>query len=375
MEIYLDNSATTKLDKEVLEEMLPYLTGEFANPSSIYTIARTTKQAIEKSRDLIADKLGAKSKEIFFTSGGSESDNWAIKGTVDANIGKHIITTPIEHHAVLNTFEYLEKKGYDVSYLKVDSDGIVDLEYLENILNENTALVSVMYANNEIGTIEPIEKIGNILKERNILFHVDGVQALSGIDFKLKDLPVDLMSFSAHKIRGPKGIGALYIKEGTKINPIIHGGSQERGRRAGTENVASIVGFAKAVDISRKNIKNDVKYIENLRNILMNSLLEIDGVYLNGSSKNRLSNNINISIEKVDVQALLMMLDMRGVYASSGSACTAGSMAPSHVLKSIGRSDELARNCLRLSLGIDNNIYEINEASVIIREVIETLRR
>ncbi|MGO3751239.1 MAG: cysteine desulfurase family protein [Peptoniphilaceae bacterium] len=375
MGIYLDNSATTKLKKEVLDEMIPFLTEVYGNPSSVHSIGKEAKNSLEESRDKISKLLGVKSKEIFFTSGGSEADNWALKGVSEAkkDKGKHIITSSIEHKAINSTCQYLEKLGYEISYIDVDKYGVINLDSLKKAIREDTILVSIMYANNEIGTIEPIEEVGNILKSKGILFHVDAVQALPTIDIDVNKSNIDLMSLSAHKIGGPKGIGLLYIRENTKINSFIHGGDQERKKRAGTENLANIVGFSKAFELL-KSKKNKVNYIRNLRDKLENDLLKLKGVHLNGHPEKRLVGNLNISIENIDSQVLLMLLDQKGVYVSSGSACTAGSLNPSHVLKAIGRNDDLARNCIRISINEENNLDEILQASDIIKETINRLR-
>lgn len=374
MGIYLDNAATTKISDEVLEYMLPYLKDFYGNASSVYGLGKKSKEVLIESRDKIAKYLNCKSKEIFFTSGGSESDNWAIKSAVLNKSGKHIISTPIEHEAVLESLNYLEKKGYEIDFLDVDSNGFVIVDSLKEKLRDDTALVSVMYANNEIGTIQPIVEIGEILAKTDTLFHVDAVQALGSLDIDLGKLKVDLMSFSGHKIHAQKGVGALYIKNNVKLEPFINGGPQERNKRAGTENIAGIVGFAKAVEIAQSNIEKRNEKIESMRNMLLNDLLKIEGVYLNGAIENRVSGNINISIDGVDSNMLLMRLDMNGIMASSGSACNSGSINPSHVLKAIGRDDELAKNCLRLTLNEDNSIEQMSEVSDIIRESIKVLR-
>ena len=372
MEIYLDSAATTKLREEAFLAMKPYLVDYYANPSSIYSLGQKTKSALELSRESIANNLGAKSKEIYFTSCATESINWALRGIKDSR--KHIISTETEHHATLHTLDYLKSRGYKISYCNVNEYGLIDINHLKSLIDKDTFLVSLIYANNEIGTIEPIEEVGNILKDKNILFHVDGVQALGTIDFNLNEMPVDMMSFSSHKIRGPRGVGVLYVREGIKINPFIHGGAQERKKRAGTENVANIVGFAKALELSKKELKEKVPYIKNLRDILLNNLLKIDGVYLNGHMDKRLVGNINISIDNINIEQLLMMLDFKGICASSGSACTAGSSESSHVLRAIGRDEKLAKNCLRLSINEENTIDEITKASDIIKTSILNLR-
>lgn len=376
MDIYLDNAATTKLNKEVLSAMEPYLKDIYSNPSSVYSFSKEAKNAVEEARDNIAKILKVDANEIFFTSGGSESDNWAIKGVAFnnyANKGK-IITSPIEHKAVLESVEYLKKFSYDVDYLKVDNEGKVGLDSLRKLLDSETILLSIMFANNEIGTIQPIKEISKILEGHKALFHVDAVQALGSLEFDINDLGADLMSFSSHKIGGPKGIGILYIKNGTPIDSFIHGGSQEKNKRAGTENVASIVGLSKAFDLLAKNKKENIKKIKEMKDFMLDRLLKVDGVYLNGSREDRLPGNINISIDGVESQLLLILLDKSDIFASSGSACNAGSINPSHVLKAIGRNDNLAKNCLRLTINENNNIDEIKQASDIIINTINKLR-
>lgn len=376
MDIYLDNAATTKLNKEVLSAMEPYLKDIYSNPSSVYSFSKEAKNAVEEARDNIAKILKVDANEIFFTSGGSESDNWAIKGVAFnnyANKGK-IITSPIEHKAVLESVEYLKKFSYDVDYLKVDNEGKVDLDSLRKLLDSETILLSIMFANNEIGTIQPIKEISKILEGHKALFHVDAVQALGSLEFEINDLGADLMSFSSHKIGGPKGIGILYIKNGTPIDSFIHGGSQEKNKRAGTENVASIVGLSKAFDLLAKNKKENIKKIKEMKNFMLDRLLKVDGVYLNGSREDRLPGNINISIDGVESQLLLILLDKSDIFASSGSACNAGSINPSHVLKAIGRNDNLVKNCLRLTINENNNFDEIKQASDIIINTINKLR-
>ncbi len=376
MNIYLDNSATTRIKEEVFAAMEPFLKENYGNASSVYSFGKIARSKIEESRDKIASILGAQSNEVFFTSGGSESDNWAIKGSAFANMecGKDIMTTKIEHKAVLESFEYLKKFGFNPIYLDLNESGIVDIEILESKLTDDTIFLSMMYANNEIGTIQPISKISELIKSKDILFHVDGVQALPYIDINLRKLNIDLFTASAHKIGGPKGIGLLYKKKGSKVDNLIHGGSQEMGKRAGTENVAFIVGFAKAMEIVTNNREKNILKIKKMRDFMLNKLLSVKGVYLNGDFINRLPGNINISIEKVDSQLLLMLLDNSGVCTSSGSACNAGSINPSHVLKAIGRNDELAKNCLRITINEDNNMDEIIEASDIIISTINSLR-
>ena len=352
--IYLDHAATTPVKPEVLEAMMPYFTQSFGNPSSIYQVAQINKKAIDEAREMIAKHLGANTNEIFFTSGGTEADNWAIKGIVEANKnkGNHIITTKIEHHAVLHTCEYLEKQGFEVTYLDVNEEGVINLEELKAAIKDTTILISIMYANNEVGTIMPIKEIGAIAKERGIAFHTDAVQAIGQVCINVKEQNIDALSLSGHKIYGPKGIGVLYIRRGLRITNLIHGGAQERGRRAGTENVPAIVGLAKAIELAYTDFEAKNERIKNLRDRLMNGILEtIPYSKLNGSSTNRLANNVNIGFEFVEGESLLLLLDMNGVAASSGSACTSGSLDPSHVLLALGLPHEKAHGSLRLTLG------------------------
>jgi len=352
--VYFDYSATTPMKKEVLEEMLPYFNTEFGNPSSIHSFGRQGKSVLDSSRDKIAKTLNSRSDEIFFTGGGSESDNWAIKGVAFANKnkGNHIITTKVEHHAVLHTCEYLEKEGFEVTYLDVDQYGLVDVDDIKNAIKDNTILITIMYANNEIGTIQPIKEIIQVAKEKGIIFHSDAVQAYGNEIIDVNDLGIDLMSISAHKVYGPKGVGALYIKKGTKIHQLIHGGAQEKRRRAGTENIPGIVGFGKAAEMAYENIEDHINKLINLRDKLINDLMEkIPYTQLNGHPTKRLPGNVNISFEFIEGESLLLSLDMVGIAASSGSACTSGSLDPSHVLMSIGLSHEIAHGSLRLSIG------------------------
>lgn len=375
--IYMDNAATTEISDEILEMLQKNLKNEYGNPSSIYKLSQSSKEKIETARNDIANALNAKPKEIFFTSCGSESDNWAVKGAAFANInkGKHIITTKIEHHAILHSMEFLEKLGYQVTYLDVDEEGFVDVNELEDAIREDTVLISVMFANNEIGTIEPISEIARIAKKHGVIFHVDAVQALGNVDIDLEKLDVDLMSFSGHKIHAPKGIGVLYIREGVKVDNLIHGGAQERKKRAGTENTAYIVAMGMAVNGAVLNLSGKIENMKKKRDFLIDSLLKIDGVYLNGPRENRLPGNVNISIEGVKAAELLMFLDMEGICASSGSACTAGSLEPSHVLMAIGRDEELARNCLRLTLNENNTMEEIEKVVKVVGDTINRLRK
>ncbi|BAH06040.1 cysteine desulfurase NifS [Clostridium kluyveri] len=375
-EIYMDYAATTFVKPEVIEEMKLYFNEYFGNPSSVYGISRSTKMAIIKAREKIASAINANRDEIFFTSGGSESDNWAIKGVALANKerGKHIITTGIEHPAVINTCRYMEKQGFKVTYLPVDRFGTVDIKKLEESIGKDTLIVSIMFANNEIGTIEPIEEIGNICKKRQILLHTDAVQAVGNVPIDVKDMNIDLLSMSSHKFYGPKGIGALYIKKGVKIDSFIHGGSQERGRRAGTENIAGIVGMGKALEIATLNMNRENKRLSYLRDKMIEKLLKIPGTKLNGHKTNRLPSNVNISFDSVDGEILVMALDNEGICVSAGSACSAGAIEPSRVLKAIGLSDVRAKSSIRLSLGAGTTEEDINYAADIIKDTVFKLR-
>ncbi len=361
--IYLDNAATTPVRKEVVEEMLPYFTESFGNPSSVYQIAQMNKKALDESRETIAKYIGAQTNEIFFTSGGSEADNWAIKGIAEAHKskGNHIITTKIEHHAVLHTCEYLEKQGYEVTYLDVDENGLVSPEAVEAAIKDTTILISIMYANNEIGTIMPIKEIGVVAKAHKIPFHTDAVQAVGQVRIDVKDQNIDLLSLSGHKINGPKGMGVLYIRRGLKLENLIHGGGQERGRRAGTENVPGIVGLAKAIELTYVDFDAKVEKMTMLRDKLIKGLLEsIPYCKLNGHPTKRLANNANIGVEYVEGESLLLLLDMNGIAASSGSACTSGSLDPSHVLLALGIPHEKAHGSIRFTLGTQTTEEEID---------------
>ena len=376
--IYLDNAATTKMHEEVLKEMIPYFVENYGNASSIYSVGRDSKAVLDEKRAVIASILGAKDNEIFFTGGGSESDNWAIKGVAFANRkkGNHIITTKIEHHAVLHTCQYLEKQGFEVTYLPVDENGFIKLQDLENAIKPNTILISVMFANNEIGTIEPIKEIGEIAKKHNIYFHTDAVQAVGHVPINVNDLGVDLLSFSGHKFCGPKGVGCLYIRKGVKIDSLIHGGAQERGKRASTENIAGIVGMAKALEISTNDMKKETNRILELRERLINGIFEkIPHVRLNGDREKRLPSNVNFSIKYIEGESLLLMLDMMGICASSGSACTSGSLDPSHVLLAIGLPHEIAHGSLRLSIGRDTTKEDIDKVLEVLPGIVDRLRR
>lgn len=377
-EIYMDYAATTFIKPEVLEEMNPYLTEYFGNPSSIYHISRKTKYAIDTARDRIANAINSRGDEIYFTSGGSEADNWAIKGIAFANRdkGNHIITSCIEHHAVLHTCEYLEDQGFEVTYLPVDEDGIIKIYDLMNAITDNTILVSIMFANNEIGTIQPIKEIGEICREKGVIFHSDAVQALGNVVIDVKDMKIDLLSMASHKVYGPKGMGALYVKKGIKIHNLIHGGAQERARRAGTENVAGIAGMGKAVELAVKNMENESKRLKGLRDRLTEGLLKISGTKLNGAlGDKRLPGNVNISFEGIEGDVLLMSLDSLGVCASSGSACSAGALEPSHVLLSIGLSKEMTKGALRLTMGSKTTEDDVDYLLEVIPNIVERIRK
>ncbi|MHC1748372.1 MAG: cysteine desulfurase NifS [Cellulosilyticaceae bacterium] len=375
--IYLDNAATTPVKKEVVEAMLPYFTESFGNPSSVYQIAQQNKKALDESRETIAKHLGASTNEIFFTSCGTEADNWAIKGIAEAyrEKGNHIITTKIEHHAVLHTCEYLEKHGYEVTYLDVDENGLISLEDLKNAIRETTILITVMYANNEIGSIMPIAEIGAIAKERNIMFHTDAVQAVGQVKIDVKAQNIDLLSLSAHKINGPKGMGVLYIRRGIKIATFMHGGAQERGRRGGTENVPSIVGLAKAMELTYANFDHKIEKLTKLRDKLIENVLKtVPYAKLNGDRTKRLANNVNISFEFVEGESLLLLLDMNGIAASSGSACTSGSLDPSHVLLALGLPHEKAHGSVRFTLSDQTTEEEIDYVLEKLPQIVQRMR-
>ena len=375
--IYLDHAATTAVHPDVLKEMLPYFTDKFGNPSSVYGFAANNKNKLTEARETIAGALGAKSEEIYFTAGGSESDNWALKCTAEAYgvHGGHIITTKIEHHAILHTCKYLQNRGYDVTYLDVDENGLVDLNTLEAAIRPDTFLISIMFANNEIGTIEPIKEIGEIAHRHGILFHTDAVQAFGQIPIHVDEMNIDMLSASGHKFNGPKGIGFLYIKKGLKLKSFIHGGQQERGRRAGTENVPGIVGIAKACEIAMAEMEDRMKKETEFRDYLIERILkEIPYTRLNGHSKKRLPNNVNISFQFVEGESILIMLDMAGICASSGSACTSGSVDPSHVLLAIGLPHEIAHGSLRLTIGYENTKEEMDTVVDNLKRIITNLR-
>ena len=375
--IYLDNAATTKTRPEVVEAMLPYFTEYYGNPSSVYEFATPSKKAIAEARETIAKSLGAKTNEIYFTAGGSESDNWAIKATAEAyeSKGKHIITSKIEHHAVLHTCEYLEKRGFEITYLDVDENGTVKLDELKKAIRPDTILISIMFANNEIGTIQPIKEIGEIAKEHGIIFHTDAVQAYAHVPINVDEYHIDMLSVSGHKFNGPKGIGFLYIRTGLKLRSFIHGGSQERKRRGGTENVPGIVGMGKAVEIAMANLVERTAYEVELRDYLINRVLsEVPYVRLNGHRTNRLPNNANFAFQFIEGESLLIMLDMQGICGSSGSACTSGSLDPSHVLLAIGLPHEIAHGSLRLTLSEETTKEDIDFTVDEIKKIVEKLR-
>ena len=375
--IYLDNAATTRTAPEVVEAMVPYFSEHYGNPSSVYSLAGDSKKAITKSRETIAKALGAKSNEIYFTAGGSEADNWALKAAAEAyaSKGNHIITTKIEHHAILHTCEYLEKRGFEVTYLNVDENGVVRLEELKKAIRPTTILISVMFANNEIGTIEPIKEIGEIAKEHGILFHTDAVQAFGQVPISVDEYHIDMLSSSGHKLNGPKGIGFLYIRTGLKLRSFIHGGAQERKRRAGTENVPGIVGYGKAVERALDTLESRTAKERDLRDYLIRRVLaEVPFTRLNGHRTNRLPNNANFSFQFVEGESLLIMLDMEGICASSGSACTSGSLDPSHVLLAIGLPHEIAHGSLRLTLGEETTREEIDFVVETVKKIVQKLR-
>lgn len=375
--IYMDNAATTKPRREVIDKMMPFLYEDYGNPSGIYKIARDNKNAVEGARSEIANAIKAKSNEIYFTAGGSESDNWAIKGIAEsyADKGKHIITTAIEHHAVLHTCQYLEGKGYEVTYLPVDEYGIISMEDLKAAVREDTILISVMFANNEIGSIQPIAEIGAFAREKGIIFHTDAVQAFCHVPIDVEKMNIDMLSLSGHKLYGPKGIGALYIRKGIKIKPYIHGGAQERGRRAGTENVAGIVGLGEATRLAYTELEEEGARLSRLRDKLIKGILDaVPYARLNGHPVKRLPGNVNISFEFVEGESILLLLDMKGICASSGSACTSGSLDPSHVLLATGLPHEKAHGSLRLTLGHFNTEDEVDRVISELPPIISRLR-
>lgn len=375
--IYLDNAATTKVAPEVYEAMKPYFEEYYGNAASIYRFAGESRKAVEHAREVVANFIGAKTNEIYFTGGGSESDNWALIGTAFSlrDKGNHIITTKIEHHAILHTCDFLEKQGYEITYLDVDDKGVVDIQQLKDAIKPTTILVSVMFANNEIGTIEPIKEIGAITKEKGIYFHTDAVQAYGHVRINVDELGIDMLSASGHKINGPKGVGIMYIRNSVKIGSFIHGGAQERGRRAGTHNTPGIVGFAKATELADAKLESRKVYEEELRDYLINRILsEVPYTKLNGHETVRLSNNANFSFRFIEGESLLIMLDQRGICGSSGSACTSGSLDPSHVLLAIGLPHEIAHGSLRLTLSDETTKDDIDKTIDAIKVVVDRLR-
>ena len=362
--IYMDNAATTRTSKEVVESMIPYLTEYYGNASALYSFAQDAKMGLENARKQVAKVIGAKSEEIYFTAGGSEADNWAIKATAEflKAKGNHIITSKIEHHAVLHTCEYLEQRGYEVTYLDVDEYGMISLDELKAAIRPTTILISIMFANNEIGTIEPIKEIGAIAKEHHIYFHTDAVQAFGQVPINVEELNIDMLSASAHKLHGPKGVGMLYIRKGIKIRSFVHGGAQERKRRAGTENIPGIVGFGKACELALENMEEKSKQEISLRNHMIQRILtEIPHARLNGHPEKRLPNNVNVCFQFIEGESLLLMLDQHRICGSSGSACTSGSLDPSHVLLAIGLPHEIAHGSLRLSFSEETTLKEVDE--------------
>ena len=375
--IYLDNAATTKPAPEAVQAMLPYLEDNFGNPSAFYSFAKKAEQAVDQARKVIAEAIGAKTEEIYFTGGGSESDNWALVATAEANEkkGKHIITSAIEHHAVLHTCEYLEKRGFEVTYVGVDEDGVVKLDELKAAIRPDTILISIMAANNEIGTIQPLKEIGAIAKEHKVLFHTDAVQAFGHIPINVDEMNIDMLSASGHKIHGPKGIGVMYIRRGVKIGAFIHGGAQERRRRAGTHNVPGIVGMGKATELALEHMDEAAKKVSGLRDYLIEKVMaEVPYTKLNGHRTNRLPNNANFSFSFIEGESLLIMLDQAGICGSSGSACTSGSLDPSHVLMAIGLPHEIAHGSLRLTLSEETTREELDYTVDTLKGIIKRLR-
>ena len=376
-QVYLDYSATTPVKKEVLDAMLPYFTELYGNPSSLYSIAAESKEALAKARKQVSELIGADEKEIFFTSCGTEADNWAVMGAADVlkKKGNHIITTKIEHHAMLHSCEFLEKHGYDVTYLDVDSEGRVNPADLEAAITDKTILISIMFVNNEVGTVEPIKELAAIAKSHQILFHTDAVQALGHMPIDVKDLGVDLMSMSAHKIYGPKGVGALYIRKGVRISNYLHGGAQENKKRAGTENLAGIVGFGKAAELARVHLSEHIQHTSSLRDYLIQQVQEkIDNVYVNGSMEHRHPGNANLTFEFIEGEAMLLYLDMNGIAVSTGSACSSASLTPSHVLDALGIPVERIHGTLRFTVGDMTTKEDIDYVVSTLKNVVNKLR-
>ena len=375
--IYLDHAATTPTRPEVMKAMLPYFTDAFGNPSSIYSYGQEAKGAVEEARINVAELIGARSEEIVFTSGGTEADNFALKGVAYANEhkGNHIITTSIEHHAVMEVCKFLEKRGFKITYLPVDEYGLVDPDDVEKAITDKTILISVMHANNEVGAIEPVEKIGEIAREAEVYFHTDAVQTVGHIPVNVDKLKVDLLSISAHKLYGPKGVGALYVRKGTKLVSLMHGGEQEKRRRAGTENVPAIVGLGKAVELAGQEMDKEIERLAGLRDKLIKGLMErIDHIRLNGHPKKRLPNNVNVSVDFVEGESMLLNLDLEGVCASTGSACSLASLEPSHVLLALGLSPEQAHGSLRFTLGRENTEADVERVLEVLPAIVAKLR-
>jgi cysteine desulfurase len=376
-EVYLDYAATTPVKQEVLEEMLPYFTEKFGNPSSLYTKGYQAKEALVQARARVASLIGAQEREIYFTSGGTEADNWAVIGTVKSRKakGNHIITTKIEHHALLHTCEFLEKEGYDVTYLDVDKDGLISLEQLKSAITDKTVLISIMLANNEVGSIQPMKEIAAVAKERGILLHTDAVQALGNMKIDVKDLGVDMLSISAHKIYGPKGVGALYIRKGLVITNLLQGGSQEYKKRAGTENLAGIVGFGKACELAEQNLDSHIQKITDLRDYFLTEIQRnVPDVDVNGGMEHRLPGNLNLVFNYIEGEAMLLYMDLRGIYASTGSACSSASFSPSHVLAAMGLPIEKAYSSVRFTVGDFTTKEDIDYAVKEIAEIVDKLR-
>ena len=377
MIFYFDNAATTKIKPEVLKEMMPYLTEEYGNPSSLYSAGRNAKRAIENAREKVANLINCDKNEIYFTSCGSESDNTALKSIANTykEKGNHIITTKIEHHAILESCEALEKQGLEVTYLNVDKDGIVNLGELENAITDKTILISIMFANNEIGTIQPIRQIAKIAQSKGVIFHTDAVQAVGNIPIDVKEMGIDMLSLSGHKINAPKGIGALYVRKGIEFEKFINGGHQERNKRSGTENLAGIVGLGKACELANRNLNYHLAYLKDLRNYYIKQVSEnIEDIRINGSMEHRLPGNSNISFVGVDSMALLLELDKKGICASSGSACNSGEATPSHVLTAIGLKSELAKSALRVTFSEFNTKQEVDYLVENLKDIVERLR-
>ncbi|MGI6722090.1 MAG: cysteine desulfurase NifS [Anaerovoracaceae bacterium] len=377
-QVYLDYSATTPVKKEVLDEMLPYFSQHYGNPSSLYDIAAESKQALNIARERVASLINANPGEVYFTSCGSESDNWALFGVADAmqKKGNHIITTSIEHHAIIHSGNFMLKHGLDVTYLPVGKDGLIDPKDLEDAITEKTVLVSIMYVNNEVGTVQPIRQLAEIAHKHGITFHTDAVQALGNVDCDVKELGVDLMSLSSHKIYGPKGVGALYIKKGTRINNYLHGGAQENRRRAGTENVAGIVGFGKAAELAEKNFDEHVKHVSELRDYLVKRITtEIPDTFVNGSMEHRHPGNANITFEYIEGESILLLLNQKGIYVSTGSACSSASLSPSHVLSALGVPVEMIHGTIRFTVGDFTTKEDIDYTVDALKEIVTKLRK